>query len=169
MGGAGGSGRSTGAGTVMKGKSMRYLLRLSTTALIGLVASLVTLTAAPAAVTLPKIQAYNVTGWSGMVKRPSHITIGQGGAPEVGNLRWARWTASSGKATGKIELFWCRVSANCKPTTHRVTVWASTVRAHAGQPYFSHLVYQYTNAKGRIKRLSYTFAVHGAGTVPSWT
>jgi hypothetical protein len=151
---------------------MRYLVRLSTAALVGLVASLVTFTAAPAAVTaLPKIQAYNITGWSGMVKRPGHITIGQGGAPEVYRLSWSRWTASSGKATGKIELFWCAVFANCKPTVHNVTVWANTPRTHAGQsyPHFSHLVYQYVNAKGVTKRLSYTFAVHPGGSVPSWT
>jgi len=151
---------------------MRYLVRLPTAALVGLVAILVTFTAAPAAVTvLPKIQAYKITGWSGMVKRPSHITIGEGGSPEVASLRWSRWTASRGQATGKIELFWCPVFATCKPTVHQVTVWATIPRSHAGQsyPHFSRLVYQYVNAKGRTKRLAYTYAVHPGGSVPSWT
>ena len=150
---------------------MRYLVRVSAAVLAALLASLVALTAAPAAVTpLPKIQAYNVTGWSGMVKRPSHIIIGNGGSPEVTQLSWSRWTASSGKATGKIELFWCAVFATCQPTVHRVTVWANTPRNHVGLgfPYFSGLVYQYVNAKGVTKRLAYTFGYHG-GTVPSWT
>jgi hypothetical protein len=151
---------------------MRYLVRLPVAALVGLVASLVTFTAVPAAVTaLPKIQAYKVSGWSGMVKRPSHITIGLGGAPEATSLSWSRWTASSGKATGKIELFWCPVFATCKPAVHNVTVWANTPRTHRGQafPHFSHLVYQYVNAKGRTKRLVYNFGVHPPGTVASWT
>jgi hypothetical protein len=146
---------------------MRYLVRLSAAALVGLVASLVTFTAAPAAVTLPKIQAYNVTGWSGMVKRPSHITIGNGGSPEVGSLNWSRWSASSGKAAGKIDLFWCPVAATCKPSVHNVTVWANTVRTHAGQPYFSRMVWQYRNAKGVMKRLHLTFGLH-QGTVVHW-
>lgn len=151
---------------------MGYLVRLSTAALIGLVASLVTFTTAPAAITpLPKMQAHQVTGWAGMVRRPGYIIIGNGGSPETANLTWSRWTASSGKATGKIELFWCAVFATCKPTVHRVTVWVNTPRwtgVGLGYPYFSRMIYQYVNTKEVTKRLVYTFGYHG-GTVPSWT
>ena len=53
---------------------MRYLIRISAAALAACMASLVALSSAQAAVTpLPKIQAYNVVGWSGMVKRPSYF------------------------------------------------------------------------------------------------
>lgn len=55
------------------------------------------------------------------------------GGPSTANLRWSRWTAISGKATGKIELFWCVPIATCKPTTHPVTVWANTGAAAANQ------------------------------------
>lgn len=147
---------------------MRHLVHVSAAGLAGLLASLVGLTAAPAAVTLPKIQAYNVVGWSGMVKRPSYVLVRMTGGPEVARLRWSRWTATSGKATGRIELFWCVPIATCKPTVHPVTVWANTVRTHRGAPYFARMTWQYVNAKGRTKRLHWTFSVLPGGSVPSW-
>ena len=149
---------------------MRYLIRISAAVLAACMASLVALSSASAAVTpLPKIQAYHVDGWSGMVKRPSHIILGNGGAPEASNLIWSRWTATSGKATGKLELFWCVPTSTCKPTVHKVTVWANTPRMHRGLgfPYFSGLAYQYVNRKGITKRLAYTFGLH-SGSVVHW-
>ncbi len=148
---------------------MRYLIRISAAALAACMASLVALSSAPAAVTpLPKIQAHNVVGWSGMVKRPGYILVHMTGGPSTANLRWSRWTATSGKATGKIELFWCVPIATCKPTTHPVTVWANTPRTHRGARYFSRMTWQYTNARARIKRLAWTFSVQPGGSVPSW-
>lgn len=149
---------------------MRYLVRVFVAALAALLASLLALTAAPAATTLPKIQAYNVTGWSGMVKRPAYIDIGQGGSPYAYSLAWSRWTTTSGKATGKLALWWCSPTATCPPSVHNVTVWANTPRAHAGlaYPYFAHLIYQYVNAKGKTKRLTGWFEVAPGGSVAAW-
>lgn len=147
---------------------MRYLVRASVAALVALLASLLALTAAPAATTLPKIQAYNVDGWSGMIKRPSHIILGNGGSPEAYGLSWSRWTSSNGKAAGKLDLFWCFPTSNCKPSVHSVTVWANTARTHRGLVYFAHLVYQYVNAKGVTKQLRFWFYTYPGATVPGW-
>jgi hypothetical protein len=147
---------------------MRYLVRVSVAALAGLLASFLAVTAAPAATTLPKMQAYNGTGWSGMVKRPAHIVVGQGGSPYAYRLAWSRWTSSSGKATGKLDLFWCVPTSSCKANVHNVTVWATTPRTHNGLVYFAHLIYQYVNAKGVTKRLTGTFEVRPGASVPAW-
>jgi hypothetical protein len=136
---------------------MRYLVRVSVAALAGLLASFLAVTAAPAATTLPKMQAYNSTGWSGMVKRPYAY-----------RLAWSRWTSSSGKATGKLDLFWCVPTSSCKGNVHNVTVWATTPRTHNGLVYFAHLIYQYVNAKGVTKRLTGTFEVRPGASVPAW-
>ena len=58
-------------------KILRWPLGLAVTFLLilGLAAP------SASAATLPVIQAYNVTGWSGMVTQPVHIAIGQGGSP----------------------------------------------------------------------------------------
>lgn len=147
---------------------MRYLVRASAAALAGLLASLLALTAAPAATTLPKIQAYNGTGWSGMVKRPAYMVVGQGGSPYADHLAWSRWTSSSGKATGQLHLFWCVPTSSCKGNVHNVTVWATTPRTHHGQAYFAHLIYQYVNAQGVTKRLTGWFEVRPGASVPAW-
>jgi hypothetical protein len=147
---------------------MRYLVGLSVAALAGVLASLLALTAAPAATALPKMQAYNVTGWSGMVKRPAYILVGQGGSPYAHDLVWSRWTSSSGKATGKLVLDWCVPSSSCKGSVHNVTVWANTPRTHKGLVYFAHLTYQYVNAKGVTKRLTGWFEVRPGVSVPAW-
>jgi hypothetical protein len=149
---------------------MRFI-RLLLALAAGLLACLVTLPAASATTTtLPKIQAYKVTGWSGMVKRPAYIVLGQGGSPYAHQLQWSRWTTTSGKATGKLALWWCSPTSSCKPNVHNVTVWANTPRTHAGlsYPYFAHLIYQYVNAKGVTKRLTYWFYVLPGASVPAW-
>ncbi|HEX4061376.1 MAG TPA: GNAT family N-acetyltransferase [Streptosporangiaceae bacterium] len=35
-----------------------------------------------------------------------------------------------------------------RPLPHSVTVWADGTKTHGGQPYFSHMIYQYVNSKG---------------------
>jgi hypothetical protein len=150
---------------------MRYLARPALAVLTGLVASLVTFTAAPAAVApLPKIQP-NQFGWSGMVRRPGVIRLHMSGGPNAYNLRWSRWTASSGKATGEIELYWCTPIASCHPSVHNGIVWANTPRSHRGQafPHFTRMTWQYVNRNGRVKRLFYRFGVNPGGSVPFWT
>jgi len=144
---------------------MRYLVRVSVAALAGLLASFLGVTAAPAATTLPKMQTYNGTGWSGMVKRPAYIVVGQGGSPYAYRPAWSRWTSSGGKATGKLDLFWCVPTSSCKGNVHNVTVWATTPRTHKGLVYFAHLTYQYVNASGVTKWLTGTFQVR-PGTTP---
>ena len=147
---------------------LRYLTRLAAAA-VALLAGLLTLSAASAAAPpLPKIQAYNVDGWSGMVKRPSHIILGNGGSPEAYGLSWSRWASSSGKATGKLDLFWCFPASSCQPSVHSVTVWANTPRTHRGLVYFAHLIYQYVNAKGVTKQLRLWFYTYPGATVPGW-
>ena len=49
-----------------------------------------------------------------------------------------------------------------------MTVWADAPRTHKGTPYFSHLIYQYVNAKGKTKQLAYWFGYAPGGTVPAW-
>jgi hypothetical protein len=53
---------------------------------------------------------------------------------------------------------------------HNVTVWADTPRTHSGlsYPYFSHLIYQYVNAKGVTKRIVASFGVLPGASTPGW-
>jgi hypothetical protein len=143
---------------------LRWPLGLAVTALLTL--GLVTLPAS--ATTLPVIQAFNTTGWSGMVTQPIHIYIGQGGSPYAHKLTWSRWTTASGKATGTLDLWWCVPTCCCTPNAHPVTVWADALRTHKGMPYFSHLIYHYVNAKGIAKQLAYSFGYAPGATIPGW-
>lgn len=148
----------------MVARILRWLTGLAVTPLLAL-----GLTAPSAsAATLPVIQAFNVTGWSGMVTQPVHIYIGQGGSPYAHKLSWSRWTTASGKATGKLDLWWCTPTYSCPPNAHAVTVWADAPRTHKGTLYFSHLIYQYVNAKGKTKQLAYSFDYARGATVPAW-
>jgi hypothetical protein len=108
-----------------------------------------------------------VTGWNGMVQRPGHIDVGNGGAPYPYDLSWSRWISTSGKATGKLDLWWCEPVSTCPPTRHNVTIWVDDTKTHDGQPYFSHMIFQYVNSKGETKRLTYTYSlIRGNG--PWW-
>jgi hypothetical protein len=119
----------------------------------------VAFTAPASAVTITptRMDAYE-TGWNGMVQRPGRILIGNGGSPYAFHLTWSRWISSSGKATGKLDLWWCTPSYSCPPSQHNVTVWVDDTKLHGSQPYFSNMIYQYVNSKGETKRLTYTYS-----------
>ena len=146
---------------------MRYLVRVSVAALAGLLASFLAVTAAPAATTAQDagVQRHR------MVRHGEAARVHRGwpgGSPYAYRLAWSRWTSSSGKATGKLDLFWCVPTSSCKGNVHNVTVWATTPRTHNGLVYFAHLIYQYVNAKGVTKRLTGTFEVRPGASVPAW-
>jgi hypothetical protein len=145
--------------------------RIITTAVAALALAVPGFTEASAATApLPKIQAYRLMGWSGMVRRPAEISVVMTGGPDVIRLTWSRWTASSGKATGRIQLWFCTPIATCKPTVHPVTVWAQNPRNHAGlgYPYFSTMVWRYVNRRGVVKTLHYRFYTYPGASGPAW-
>jgi hypothetical protein len=138
------------------------LIAVAATAAVALTAS------ASAATTTPtRMDAYE-TGWNGMVQRPGHVDIGLGGSPYAYDLRWSRWISSSGKATGKLDLWWCEPTSTCPPSRHNVTVWVDDTKTHGSQPYFSHMIYQYVNSKGETKRLIIIYSVLPGASVPIW-
>jgi hypothetical protein len=131
-------------------------------------AAAVAFTASASATTTPTRMDASEQGWCCMVQRPGAIAVGQGGSPETFDLRWSRWINSSGKAYGKLYLWWCTPTATCPPTRHNVTVWADNTKTHDGQPYFSHLIYQYVNRKGETRRITYTYR-GSSGSEPFWS
>lgn len=127
----------------------------------------VAFTASASATTTPTRMDASEQGWNHMVQRPGAIIVGQGGSPETFDLRWSRWISSSGKAYGKLYLWWCTPTATCPPTKYNVTVWVDNTKTHGSQPYFSHMIYQYVNRKGETKRLTYNYSTT-YGSIPWW-
>jgi hypothetical protein len=141
--------------------------RVCTLIAVAATAAMAFTASASAVTTTPTRMDSSETGWNHMVQRPGAIDVGQGGSPYVFNLRWSRWESSSGKATGKLDLWWCTPTYNCPPTRHNVTVWVDDTKTHGSQPYFSHMIYQYVNSKGETKRLTYTYSTT-YGSIPWW-
>jgi hypothetical protein len=125
-------------------------------------------TASASATTTPTRMDASEQGWNHMVQRPGRIIVGQGGAPVTYDLRWSRWASSSGKAYGKLILWWCYPTSSCPGTKYNVTVWVDDTKTHDGQPYFSHMIYQYVNRKGDTKRITMNYLVDPGASVPGW-
>jgi len=140
-------------GAGIERKTVKRIITIAVAALALAVPVAPSVTASAAVAPLPKIQAYRIMGWSGMVRRPAEISVVMTGGPDVIKLKWSRWTASSAKATGRIQLWFCTPIATCPPTVHNVTVWAQNPRKHRalGYPYFSTMVWRYFNRHGVAK------------------
>ncbi len=112
----------------------------------------------------------DVTGWSGMVQRPSLIYVGMGGAPVVRQLAWRQWGSPRPWATGKIDIYWPQPGpiSGWHPTTYPVTVRLQDIQTHSGQPSYREMAYRYVNRRGTAEVLQFDFSVQPGGSVPSW-
>jgi hypothetical protein len=106
------------------------------------------LLAAPAsASSLPAIDAH-ATGWYTASVRPTYISVGQGGSPEV-TTTWSHWNTTSAYATGTLELFWCSgPSSGCVPTKYGAGVSLWRPRWHNGRQWFTRMNFSYHTRAG---------------------
>ncbi len=117
------------------------------------------LTSPVSAFSLPAIDAH-ATGWYTASVRPGLISVGQGGSPEVGSLRYSTWNSTGAWASGTLELFWCTgiPLSQCVPTKYAVKVTIYQPISYGGQQWFSRMTWRYHTKSGvpKTRRWSLT-------------
>jgi hypothetical protein len=113
--------------------------------------------AASAAATVKPVVIYNDSnGWATPTVKPSHIYIGEGGAPIVYKLKWSHWTITA-YATGTLneQRAGCTTPTYLCPTVnYPVGVTLQHVKTHDGTRYFATMKWSwYAGGKHHVQWL----------------
>jgi hypothetical protein len=146
---------------------------------VGMVAGLAGTAGAASASAVPRIifsvaasaspvRLYGNNGWYSSSVKPSSFSLGQGGSPGVGGMRWSRWTTTA-YGTGTLYL------DNCVPncaighvSKYPISVILQHVKMHGSTRYFATMEWRWYTG-GHLHTGWFTLGIYYAGaTQPMW-
>jgi hypothetical protein len=130
--------------------------------------SLIAGTAGAASASTASVRVYSNNGWySGSVK-PYGFSLGQGGSPGVGGMRWSHWTTAA-YGTGTLYLDNCiPYCYNGHESKYPISVTLQHVRMYGSTRYFATMEWRWY-VSGRLHVQWFTYGIYYAGaTQPSW-
>jgi hypothetical protein len=127
-----------------------------------------TITLTSVAASASPVRLYGNNGWYSSSVKPSSFSLGQGGSPGVGGMRWSHWTTTA-YGTGTLYLDNC--VPNCAighESKYPISVTLQHAKMHGSTRYFATMEWRWY-AGGHLHTWWFTFGIYYAGaTQPTW-